>query len=216
MYIPKYYEENDLSVQQQLVKDLTLGLIITNGPSGLNANHIPFIIEEKDGSFGTLKAHLARDNPQVKELKEATECLVVFQGPHEYITPTWYHTKQITQKVVPTWNFAAVHVWGEPTIIDDPNWLKAQTGRLSDIQESSKSEPWKLSDAPEPYINVMLKGIVGLEIKVSRHLGKWKMSQEKKDKDVIGVIEGLKDLNTERADQVRKLVEERARISGEA
>lgn len=211
MYIPKFYEENNVSIQQQLVKDLTLGLIITNGPNGLNANHIPFIIEEgQDGSFGILKAHLAKDNVQVKELQESTECLVVFQGPHEYISPTWYPTKQITHKVVPTWNFAAVHVWGEPTIIDDSNWLKAQTGRLSDNQESSMPQPWKLSDAPEAYVNVMLKGIVGLEIKVNRHLGKWKMSQEKKGKDVVGVIEGLKELNTDRAHQVCKLVEERA------
>ena len=191
MYQPPAFREDRQEVQHALIRAHPLGLLITAGPGGLMANPIPFTVDTAASERGVLRAHLARANPQLDELASVSDCLVAFQGPHDYVTPSWYATKQQTGKVVPTWNYATVHVWGAPRVVDDADWLRKQFGELTRQREAEQPRPWAVEDAPEEFISAQVKGIVGLEIEVRRMEGKWKMSQNRSLADRIGVIDGL-------------------------
>ena len=188
MYKPPHFIETRLEVLHELITANPLGLLVTSGPGGLMANHLPFHL---DAGKSTLRAHLARANAQWKELAAGAECLIVFQGPHAYVTPGWYATKQETGKVVPTWNYAVVQVRGRPTVHQDADWLRAQVGELTDRHEASRAKPWAVDDAPEDYIASQLKGIVGVEIEIASMDGKWKVSQNRVEADREGVAKGL-------------------------
>jgi transcriptional regulator len=139
------------------------------------------------------------------------ECLIVFQGVQEYITPSWYATKQETCKVVPTWNYATVHVWGSPRVIDDAQWVSQQINELTHSQEQQRSAPWEVSDAPSLFIAGQLKGIVGLEIEIARTEGKWKVSQNRPEQDRRGVFDGLREQG-EAAEGMAQLVAQYGRL----
>ena len=186
-----------------------MGLPITAGPSGLLANAIPFLINPELSEHGTLQAHMARANGQWRELMDVDECMVVFQGPDAYVTPSWYATKQESGKVVPTWNYVMVHAWGRPRVIEDAGWLREQIGALTDSQEESFAQPWAVSDAPDAFITGQIKGIVGLEIPISRIEGKWKVSQNRPEADREGVIAGFTAMGEERR-EMATLVAERS------
>lgn len=156
------------------------------------ANHIPCLLYP-EGPHGVLRLHMARANAQWKELAAGAQCLVVFHGAQAYITPSWYATKAETHKVVPTWNFVAVHVWGTPVIHDDPAWVRAQIGALTDAQEKARVQPWRVEDAPEDFIAAQMRAIVGVEIAITRIEGKWKVSQNRTPADRQGVATGLAD-----------------------
>ena len=192
MYQPPHFREDRLDVQHALIRTHALGLLITAGPGGLQANNIPFLIDATASAQGTLRAHLARANPQMDELAAVSECLVVFQGPQHYISPSLYPTKQETHKVVPTWNYITVHAWGAPRVIDDADWLRAQVDALTQSQEQRRAAPWQVSDAPETFIASQLKGIVGIEIPIARIEGKWKVSQNRPAVDQAGVAAALR------------------------
>ena len=192
MYQPPHFREDRLAVQHALIREQSLGLLVTAGPSGLQANHIPFLIDADGSERGTLRAHLAHANPQCHELAVVDECLVAFQGPQQYISPSLYPTKREHGKVVPTWNYITVHAWGPPRIIEDAAWLRQQVEDLTSHKESSRSAPWRVSDAPEPYVAAQLKGIVGIEIPIARIEGKWKVSQNRPAIDQAGVAAGLR------------------------
>jgi transcriptional regulator len=206
MYQPPHFREDRIEVQHSLIRSHPLGLIVTSGPGGLQANHVPCLVYPEASSLGTLRAHVARANPQWKELAAASECLVVFQGPQQYITPSWYVTKQDSGKVVPTWNYVVVHAWGRPRVTDDPAWLRRQIEDLTDLNEGRLAKPWKVSDAPEPYLAAQIKGIVGIEIEITRLEGKWKVSQNRPAPDRAGVVAGLRGQSS---DAMAALVEER-------
>jgi transcriptional regulator len=193
MYQPPHFREDRLDVQHALIREHSLGLLITAGRSGLQANPIPFLIDSDVTPLGTLRAHLARANPQQHELAGADECLVVFQGAQLYISPSLYPTKYKTGKVVPTWNYITVHAWGRPRIIDDAEWIRCQVDDLTAHKESSRPTPWKVSDAPAPFVAAQIKGIIGLEIPIARIEGKWKVSQNRAPVDQAGVVAGLRD-----------------------
>src|SRR5262245_1788285 len=176
MYLPPAFRKEDLEAQHELIRAHPLGTVITAGPGGLMANPIACLLYA-EGELGTLRLHLARANPQMLELQRVEECLVVFQGPQSYVTPEWYATKRETGKVVPTWNYLAVHVWGQPRVIEDASWLRRQVGDLTAFQEHARLKPWAVSDAPNDYIAAQLKGIAGVEIPIARIEGKWKLSQ---------------------------------------
>src|SRR5262249_36414101 len=176
MYQPPAFREDRIEVQHALIRAHPLGLLITAGPGGLMANHIPCLIDPDASERGTLRAHFARGNPHGSELAAVEQCLVVFQGPQDYVTPSWYATKQETGKVVPTWNYITVHAWGRPRVMDDAAWLRRQIGDLTDQQEGPFPVPWKVEDAPADYVTAQVKGIVGLEIPIDRIEGKWKVS----------------------------------------
>jgi transcriptional regulator len=210
MYQPPHFREERVDVQHELIRNHPLGLLITAGPGGLQANQVPFVLYADASKRGTLRAHVARANPQWKELAAVEQCLVVFQGPQRYITPSWYATKQENGKVVPTWNYVTVQAWGRPRAIEDTAWLRRQVEDLTDQNEGRFPEPWKVSDAPEPYFQSQLKGIVGIEIPIDRLEGKWKVSQNRPAIDRAGVVEGLRR-DGAAAEQMASLVHERSK-----
>jgi len=190
MYLPTAFREDDLAVQHDFIRAHPLGVIMTSGEGGLMANHIPCLLYP-EGPHGVLRLHVARANPQMAQLSAGQECLVAFHGAQAYITPSWYATKAETHKVVPTWNFVAVHVWGTPVIQDDPAWLRAQLEALTDSQEKARTQPWSVDQAPSDFIAAQMRAIIGVEIPISRIEGKWKVSQNRTAADRQGVAEGL-------------------------
>ena len=208
MYQPPHFREDRIEVQHDLIRAHPLGLLITCGPGGLLANPVPCLIYPDASVHGTLRLHLARANPHCQELAAVEECLVVFQGPQQYITPSWYPTKRDTGKVVPTWNYVTVHAWGRPRVIDDAAWLRRQVDDLTLLNEGRRPEPWMVDDAPAPYVVSQLKAIVGVEIPIDRIEGKWKVSQNRPEQDRHGVVTGLRG-GGESAEIMASLVAER-------
>ncbi len=193
MYRPPLFREDRVVVQHELIRTNPLGLLITAGAGGLIANPVPIVVDDDGTEYGTLRLHLARANPQVAELASVSECLAVFQGAEGYVTPSWYPTKQESGKVVPTWNYATVHAWGKPTLTDDPDWLRRQIADLTALQEGARPVPWQVEDAPAQFVTAQLRGIVGVEIPISRLEGKWKMSQNRPEADKLGVVDGFRE-----------------------
>ena len=186
MYLPKHFAEIDIGVMHALIRAHPLATLVSHGPDGLDANHIPLQLDALAGPNGTLRGHVARTNPLA--LDAATmeteagprvdgEIMLIFQGPHCYISPSGYATKAEHGKVVPTWNYAAVHAYGKLRRIDDGGWLLAQLTTLTAAHEARLPKPWAVSDAPADYIEKMLGAIVGIEIPIDRLIGKWKVSQ---------------------------------------
>jgi transcriptional regulator len=192
MYQPAHHREDRLEVQHALIRAFPLGTLVTAGASGLVANHVPFLIDPEASKLGTLRAHVARANPQWREFDPAQEALVIFQGSERYISPSWYETKRETGKVVPTWNYAVVHAYGPMKIIEDQAWLRQQIEDLTRFNEAPRAEPWAVNDAPESFVAAMARGIVGLEIEIARIEGKWKVSQNRPEADRRSVVEGLR------------------------
>lgn len=191
MYIPKHYEKSDLAELHALIDEHPLGTWVTIGDSSLVANHIPFLIDSQHGEFGTLVGHVARANPIWRSLAAGNESLVIFQGPDAYVSPSWYASKMEHGKVVPTWNYAAVHAHGAARAFDGQASLMSLVERLSAKHESGRADPWKVSDAPADYIARRLEAIVGIEIPIRRIEGKWKVSQKESPPDRRGIVAGL-------------------------
>jgi len=196
MYIPKAHEETRTDVLHDLIKTHPFGSIVTLGQAGLNVNHIPFLIDPSKGEHGTLRGHVARANPIWQDFSNHTESVVIFQGPDAYISPSWYPSKHETGKAVPTWNYAVVHAHGFLNIHEDADWLLQLVSELTERHESTQKLPWKVSDAPADYIEKILAAIVGIEIPISRLVGKWKVSQNRPAADRLGVAAGLQSKNT--------------------
>jgi transcriptional regulator len=192
MYIPASFKEDRPDRLHDLIAKYPLGLLVTHGDSGLEASPIPFLLYADEGAQGVLRAHLAKANPHWKSLSGQSECLVVFQGPDGYVTPSWYPSKAENHKVVPTWNYATVQVRGIPKVIEDAAWLRRQLDDLTASHENPRAEPWSVSDAPTDYIVSQMKAIVGIEIPISNIEGKWKMSQNRDAADQHGVIHGMR------------------------
>jgi transcriptional regulator len=199
MYQPPHFREDRREVQHALIATHSLGLLITAGPGGLQANFIPFLIDAATSEHGTLRAHLARANPQLRELDRVDECLVVFQGPQTYVSPSLYPSKRETGKVVPTWNYITVHAWGRPRVMDDAAWIANQIDDLTRHHEAPRDAPWAVADAPETFVAAQIKGIVGVQIPIARIEGKWKVSQNRSAADAAGVAEGLRNAGDEAA-----------------
>ncbi len=206
MYQPPAFREDRIEIQHALIRKHPLGLLITAGPAGLLANPFPFLIDAGGTEKGTLRLHMARANPQWRELESIEECLVVFQGPQDYVTPSWYATKRETGKVMPTWNYATVHAWGRPRVMNDDAWLRRQIEDLTASRENLRAEPWAVGDAPEDFVAMQMRAIVGVEIPISRIEGKWKMSQNRPEADRAGVIAGFREMGR---DAIAALVAER-------
>jgi transcriptional regulator len=192
MYQPPHFREDRLEVQHALIRSRPLGALVTVGPAGLAANHIPFLIDPAASRLGTLQAHVARANPVWRETDPDQDALVIFQASESYITPSWYETKRETGKVVPTWNYAVVHAHGRLRPIEDEAWLREQIAALTRLKESLRAEPWAVTDAPGTFVAAQLKGIVGIEIEIARIEGKWKVSQNRPEADRRGVVTGLR------------------------
>jgi transcriptional regulator len=207
MYVPKHFEEQRVENLHALIHAHPLAALVTLGSGGLNANHIPMEISPEPAPFGTLRGHVARGNPFWRELAPDVESLAIFQGPGAYITPSWYPTKQETGMVVPTWNYAVVHAYGAIRVIDDADWLRSLVGRLTDHNEAAFREPWEVSDAPDEYIGKLLRSIVGIEMVVTKLIGKWKVSQNRPAEDRAGVVAGLRGIDTPESSRMAELVD---------
>jgi len=209
MYQLPAFREERLDVLYALIRAHPLATLITAGTGGLIANLVPFTLSDTNGK-GTLRAHIAKANPQIDALKAGAETLVVFHGPEAYITPSWYASKKEHGRVVPTWNYAVVQVRGIPCVIDAPAWLRAQIDALTSGQEDHRPEPWKVTDAPEEFIEGQLRAIIGIEIPILTIDGKWKVSQNRSAADRQGVYEGLQveGINEDMA----KLVAEKTKL----
>lgn len=197
MYEAAAFLEDRVEVMHALITAHPLATLVTQSALGLEANHIPLLIDPEPGPWGTLRGHVARANPLWRTFNADTDVLAVFQGPQGYITPSWYPSKAQHGKVVPTWNYAVVHAHGPLKIIDDTEWLRKLVTRLTVSQESPRDKPWQVTDAPSDYIDTMLKAIVGIEIPVTRMQGKWKMSQNRLQPDREGVMRGLEERGDE-------------------
>ncbi|MFL6450210.1 MAG: FMN-binding negative transcriptional regulator [Bryobacteraceae bacterium] len=192
MYLPNAFRKEHLETLHSLIRAHPLATLITAGPGGLLANLVPFTLAH-GGEKGILRAHVAKANDQVGALSAGAETLVVFHGPEAYITPSWYVSKQEHGRVVPTWNYAVVQASGTPRVVDDPEWLHAQIKHLTTTQEEKRSAPWKVSDAPEPFVSGQIKAIIRVEIPISKIEGKWKVSQNRSAADRHGVEKGLRE-----------------------
>lgn len=192
MYVPKFNEEKDISVLHRLIKSKPLGAWTAISGGAIEVNHIPFVLKENDGELGTLVGHVARNNRIWQTLSVNQNSVVIFQGDQAYITPSWYPSKHKDGKAVPTWNYAVVHAYGIPRVFENPEELMAHITELTEIHEADQALPWKVSDAPQEYIDKLLAAIVGIEIPIAKIVGKWKLGQNRPDSDKLGIIAGLK------------------------
>ncbi|MBZ3663042.1 FMN-binding negative transcriptional regulator [Pseudomonas monteilii] len=191
MYNSKPHQENDLGRLHQHMLDTRLAVLVSHGDQGLLATHLPVLVDTTEGEFGTVYAHLARANRQWQNLAQGVEALLVFPGADAYVSPGYYPSKADNPKVVPTWNYLAVHAYGTAEVIHDAEPLLAMVSRLTDRHEQGRSEPWKVTDAPADYLDGMLRAIVGIRLPVARLQGARKLSQNRSDQDIAGVREGL-------------------------
>ncbi|MBL8430043.1 MAG: FMN-binding negative transcriptional regulator [Dechloromonas sp.] len=193
MYLPKHFAETDITAMHALMRKRPLATLVCHGSAGLNANHIPFLLADEPAPYGQLQGHIARANPLSKAGETSDEVLVVFQGTESYISPSYYATKSEHGKVVPTWNYTAVHAYGRLRLIDDAAWIFSQISALTATHESSFPQPWAVSEAPADYIEKMLGAIVGIEITIERLIGKWKVSQNQPAVNQASLIVALGD-----------------------
>jgi len=192
MYLPRHFAEDRLEMLYATIAQTGLATLVTLGAEGLVATHLPLVLDADAGELGTLYGHVALGNPQWRDFDPRVQALALFLGPEAYVSPSWYATKRETGKVVPTWNYLTVHVYGTLRTYDDPERLRAHVERLTQRQESPRADAaWHVSDAPADYVDGMLKGIVGLELPIARIEGKWKMSQNRPEADRHGAIAGL-------------------------
>lgn len=212
MYNPPHFQEERLDVLQQLIREHSLAAVITTGPEGLIANHVPLILDAEAGPLGTLRGHVSRMNPQWRDSLPHVSALAIFQGPSRYITPSWYSSGQETGKVVPTYNYVVVHAHGPFRTYEDPELLLRNVHALTELHEAGLSEPWSVNDAPADFIREQLKGIVGIEIPIARLEGKWKVSQNRVPVDRQGVIDGLRVAGDVKSLEMADLVASRNRL----
>jgi transcriptional regulator len=211
MYLPPAFRLDGLADQHEVMRRHPFATLITRSGDSVVADHIPFMIDATRGEKGVLRAHVARANPLWRTHPRATEALVIFAGIDHYITPSWYATKRESGKVVPTWNYVAVHAFGPLNVFEDAQWLREQVGALTAMHEAGSvaagsATPWAVTDAPEEFIAAQLRGIVGIEVPITRIEGKVKASQNRPEADREGVVQGLEAQGTEGARQMAALV----------
>lgn len=192
MYVPAHFSESDTDALHAFIAQRAFGTLVTHGASGLDANHIPFELLPGEGQFGTLHAHVARANPLWQDVADNDEVLVIFNGGDAYISPSWYPSKHEHHKQVPTWNYVVVHAHGRIRIRDDKKFVRGVVARLTRTHEAQETNPWKMGDAPADYLDTMLDTIVGLEVEITRLVGKRKLGQNKDARDIRGAAEALK------------------------
>ena len=206
VYLPPAFTETRPDVLMEHIERYDFGLLVTHGADGLVASHIPFLIERDDKQLH-LHGHLARPNPQVGDLARGGEVLAIFHGPHAYISPNWY----ATGPSVPTWNYVDVHAYGTVQLVEDAEWLRRFLARLSDRHEARNPLAWQMQELPEAYVETMLKGIIGLDIAVTRLEGKYKLSQNRPAVDRPRIIVALEHRGDGDARAVARLMRERER-----
>ncbi|QDP19015.1 FMN-binding negative transcriptional regulator [Sphingomonas xanthus] len=190
MYCPPAFRENREDVLIEAIEAHPLATLITHGEEGLKANVVPVtVMQGADGPV--IRFHLAKANDQIGDLRAGRAVLLQFHGPHAYVSPNWYPTKQRDGKAVPTWDYIIVQASGVPAVHPDPEWLRKQLTALTDRHEGGRETPWTLGDAPPDYVAAQLKGIVGVEVVVEKIEGKWKLNQNHPMENRLGLADGL-------------------------
>lgn len=200
MYLPAHFEEARAEGLLGLVRAYPLGALVVRGPHGLDANHLPFLVDEGEGGQVRLLAHVARENPLWTETADSDEALVIFRAEDAYISPNWYPSKHEFHRQVPTWNYRVVHVHGRLRIHDSERFVRGVVARLTRTHEARTGapKPWRMTDSTPDYIDQMLSRIVGIEIEVTLIAGKWKLSQNREERDRLGAAEALRERGEEK------------------
>jgi transcriptional regulator len=215
MYVPAHYEESRPDRLHDLIVKHPLGALVTHGASGLDANHLPFDLEVRPGSLGILHTHVARANAVWRDIASGDEVLVVFRAADAYISPNWYPSKHEHHRQVPTWNYMVAHAHGRVTVQDDERYLRGLVGRLTKHHEAAQPRPRRMADSPQAFISEMLAAIVGLEIEITRLVGKFKLGQNKATPDVLGASRALKAQGDHAiADAMAERISERPDFTG--
>ena len=207
MYTPAHFAENRPAVLHALMDRYPLAAVVAVTAEGIQANHVPLMLEPSGGALGTLKGHIARANSWWRDLRSGAEVLAIFQGASHYISPNWYPSKAEHGQVVPTWNYTVVHARGRIAWKHDPAWLRGLVESLTHRHERGNAPPWRMSDAPAEYIERMLAAIVGFEIAIDNLVGKWKLSQNRSAEDRAGVVSSLSAFTGEAAHEMARLVD---------
>jgi transcriptional regulator len=194
VYIPKHFEETRVEELHRIINDHPLGTFVINGPNGLDANHLPFLLDTARGENGYLLAHVARSNSVWTDVKDDDDALVIFRAADAYISPNWYPSTKEFYRQVPTWNYQVVHVHGKIKLRDDKDFVRGVVARLTAVHEGRTGlpKPWKMTDSPKEFIDQMLAAVVGIEIGITRMEGKWKLGQNREDRDRRGAAEELR------------------------
>ena len=191
MYMPQHFAETRPEVIHRIIREHPLGMLVTQGPDGLDADHIPFEYEPAEGTHGVLLAHVARANPLWQRCPTGSQVMVVFRGAQAYISPNWYPSKHEAHRQVPTWNYEVVHAHGKLTVHDDERFVRGIVARLTRRHEAAEPRPWKIGDSSPEFIDSMLRNIVGIDIAVTSLACKVKLSQNKEARDRQGAAEQL-------------------------
>jgi transcriptional regulator len=205
MYVPPAFKDDEVESIRATIRGARLANLVTATAEGPVATPLPLFLDETEGEHGTLYGHLAKANPQWR-LPPIGEALAIFTGPEAYVTPSWYATKQETGKVVPTWNYVAVHAYGPVEFFQEPERLLDVVTRLTNKHEGLRAKPWAVGDAPADFIAAQLRGIVGIRIPVVRLEGKRKMSQNRPESDRVCVAAGLAASENPQDRQVAPLI----------
>lgn len=200
MYIPAHFSEDSRATLQAFIREHSFGILVTQVDGAPFATHLPFLFDAGRGFYGTLQAHMARANPQWRSFSSEQEALIIFQGPHAYISPSWYDV----ELSVPTWNYATVHAYGIPRLIEDSEMLYTQLKTLVEINEAQFEQPWTFQ-LPEDYVHKMMRGIVGFTLEITRLEGKFKMSQNRTADEQSKIIAALENDNAGVAEIMTRL-----------
>jgi len=192
MYNPPHFSVSDPGTLHRIIREHPLGILVTAGADGLDANHIPFEFDPAAGPAGLLTGHVARANPVWQQCAGGADVLVIFRGNESYISPNWYPSKHETHRLVPTWNYEVVHAHGRLTVRDDERFIRGVLARLTRAHEAQEPRPWKMGDSPADYIEGMVRAVVGIEIMITRLEGKSKLSQNREARDVQGAAQTLR------------------------
>ena len=207
MYLPRMFREERIEVLHAAMLEIGAAAVVGQGPDGPIASHVPIELDPEPAPWGTIRCHFVRANPHAQSVADGGELLLIFQGPQGYVTPNWYPSKRETGKVVPTWNYVAIHAYGTATTFEDVAALRAHLGALTNRFEASSAVPWKIDDAPAAYIDGMCRAIIGIEIRLTRIEGKWKQSQNRTLHDRLGVINGLRAQGNETSLKIADSIE---------
>ena len=209
MHLPPLFEESRPEVLHALVRARPLATLVIATPDGLDAHHLPMILQAEDHGPVSLLGHAARANTLGEAARHEPRALAIFQGPAAYISPSWYPTKRIDGRVVPTWNYVVAHAHGRLRLHDDPDWVLRQADLLTRQQEHSREHPWSVHDAPADYLRNLARAIVGLELVVDRWEGKWKAGQNQPASNRLGAAEGLEATGDAASTDMARVMRER-------
>lgn len=207
MYAPPQFQQHDLSELTGLIQAHPLSTLVTQSPVGIEANHIPLLWRDDGSPCGVLRGHIAKANALWQQHDPSTEVLAVFHGPNAYISPSWYASKREHSRIVPTWNYSAVHAYGRLRVMEDAEWLSSHLEDMTQQLEVNIPEPWALSDAPPEFVESLLAHIVGIEILVSHFSGKWKISQNQPKGNQLSVITGLRNCGQSQAEALAEFMQ---------